>query len=265
MAQGTSAFFSTISSNPSLPAPSLLSPHSKAHLSGSLGAPLITQAALTPQSRGFSPVGQRFSHGPSLRVQTSFTDQSLSALRVEADSYVPVQQTVVSLYDYSANRSDELTVHRGDIIHVLYKDNDNWWFGRLANGQQGYFPANYVADERGLDEDLSHAIEGESVQSEEPSQSADRSTPTNVSAAVNISGELKFISEQDTDPELPVPTVKKNKKKVKKPDTYTSTAFTTASDPADLSRSPRRKNKSKTSSRPLPQRGQANSAFEPDC
>ncbi|KAJ8399446.1 hypothetical protein AAFF_G00411580 [Aldrovandia affinis] len=265
MAQGTSAFFSTISSNPSLPAPSLLSPHSKAHLSGSLGAPLITQAALTPQSRGFSPVGQRFSHGPSLRVQTSFTDQSLSALRVEADSYVPVQQTVVSLYDYSANRSDELTVHRGDIIHVLYKDNDNWWFGRLANGQQGYFPANYVADERGLDEDLSHAIEGESVQSEEPSQSADRSTPTNVSAAVNISGELKFISEQDTDPELPVPTVKKIKKKVKKPDTYTSTAFTTASDPADLSRSPRRKNKSKTSGRPLPQRGQANSAFEPDC
>uniref|UniRef100_A0A8B9LT71 Jouberin n=1 Tax=Astyanax mexicanus TaxID=7994 RepID=A0A8B9LT71_ASTMX len=55
---------------------------------------------------------------------------------------------VVSLYDYSANRSDELTVRRGDVIHVLYKDNESWWFGCLANGQKGYFPAAYVADER---------------------------------------------------------------------------------------------------------------------
>ncbi|KAG7249666.1 hypothetical protein CRUP_027749, partial [Coryphaenoides rupestris] len=55
---------------------------------------------------------------------------------------------VVSLYDYSADRSDELTVRRGDVIQVLYKDNHNWWFGRLAGGQQGYFPAAYVADEK---------------------------------------------------------------------------------------------------------------------
>uniref|UniRef100_A0A4W3K5Q8 Jouberin n=1 Tax=Callorhinchus milii TaxID=7868 RepID=A0A4W3K5Q8_CALMI len=53
---------------------------------------------------------------------------------------------VVALYDYTAHRSDELTLQRYDIIQVLYKDNENWWFGRLANGQQGYFPANYVAD-----------------------------------------------------------------------------------------------------------------------
>lgn len=30
---------------------------------------------------------------------------------------------------------------------MLYKDNDNWWFGRLNNGQQGYFLASYVADQ----------------------------------------------------------------------------------------------------------------------
>uniref|UniRef100_A0A4W3K5P9 Jouberin n=1 Tax=Callorhinchus milii TaxID=7868 RepID=A0A4W3K5P9_CALMI len=54
--------------------------------------------------------------------------------------------SVVALYDYTAHRSDELTLQRYDIIQVLYKDNENWWFGRLANGQQGYFPANYVAD-----------------------------------------------------------------------------------------------------------------------
>uniref|UniRef100_A0A8C3L692 Jouberin n=1 Tax=Chrysolophus pictus TaxID=9089 RepID=A0A8C3L692_CHRPC len=58
-----------------------------------------------------------------------------------------LQEYVVALYDYTAHRSDELTIHRSDIIQVLYKDNDNWWFGSLANGQQGYFPANYVAGE----------------------------------------------------------------------------------------------------------------------
>uniref|UniRef100_A0A8C3S0T4 Jouberin n=1 Tax=Chelydra serpentina TaxID=8475 RepID=A0A8C3S0T4_CHESE len=59
----------------------------------------------------------------------------------------PGVQELLALYDYTAHRSDELTIHRSDIIQVLYKDNDNWWFGSLANGQQGYFPANYVAGE----------------------------------------------------------------------------------------------------------------------
>uniref|UniRef100_A0A3P9PLR3 Abelson helper integration site 1 n=1 Tax=Poecilia reticulata TaxID=8081 RepID=A0A3P9PLR3_POERE len=54
---------------------------------------------------------------------------------------------VVSIYNYEANRSDELTIRRGDVIQVLYKDNDTWWFGRLVNGLQGYFLASYVIDQ----------------------------------------------------------------------------------------------------------------------
>uniref|UniRef100_A0A8B9PNY6 Jouberin n=1 Tax=Apteryx owenii TaxID=8824 RepID=A0A8B9PNY6_APTOW len=65
---------------------------------------------------------------------------------------------VVALYDYTAHRSDELTIHRSDIIQVLYKDNDNWWFGSLANGQQGYFPANYVAGEKEYEEQPSGLV-----------------------------------------------------------------------------------------------------------
>ena len=52
---------------------------------------------------------------------------------------------VVALYDYQAQRSDELSFMRGDFITVLYKDNDNWWMGELPDGNQGFFPANYVA------------------------------------------------------------------------------------------------------------------------
>uniref|UniRef100_A0A8C7T2A8 Jouberin n=1 Tax=Oncorhynchus mykiss TaxID=8022 RepID=A0A8C7T2A8_ONCMY len=95
----------------------------------------------------------------------------MQRVKDKLDSVLVSTNLVVSLYDYSATRSDELTVQRGDVIYVLYKDNDNWWFGRLANGQQGYFPATYVAEEPAV-----------------------------------VSGELKFISELDTDPEQPAAT-----------------------------------------------------------
>ena len=54
---------------------------------------------------------------------------------------------VVALYDYKAQRSDELNLFAGDVITVLYKDTENWWMGELANGQQGFFPSNYITQE----------------------------------------------------------------------------------------------------------------------
>lgn len=51
------------------------------------------------------------------------------------------------MYDYRGQRSDELTIFKGDVITVLYKDNDNWWMGELPDGQQGFFPSSYVAEE----------------------------------------------------------------------------------------------------------------------
>ncbi|EQB78734.1 hypothetical protein CB1_001107021 [Camelus ferus] len=66
------------------------------------------------------------------------------------EDYLPTvfnHYTVVALYDYTANRSDELTIHRGDIIRVFFKDNEDWWYGSVGKGQEGYFPANHVASE----------------------------------------------------------------------------------------------------------------------
>ncbi|XP_028251526.1 jouberin isoform X2 [Parambassis ranga] len=160
--------------NASLPPPSLLSPHSKLQLSSSLAEQLIPQAALSTQSRGFSPVGQRLRGSSSFRRQTTVPDHISSGIHLETDS-APVQQVVVALYDYRANRSDELTIHRGDVIQVLYKDNENWWFGRLVNGQQGYFLASYVADQRELNEERTQSAEAHAALSE---GTVDRSTPT---------------------------------------------------------------------------------------
>ncbi|XP_019962576.2 jouberin isoform X2 [Paralichthys olivaceus] len=245
--------------NASLPPPSLLSPHSKLQLSGSVAEQLIPQAALSTQSRRFTSVGQRLKGASSLRLQSTLTDDFSSGAHVETDS-APVQQVVVSLYDYRANRSDELTIRRGDVIHVLYKDNDNWWFGRLVNGQQGYFLASYVADQRDFGEEVAQSVDAHAASSE---GTVERSTPTRVSAAISSSGELRFLSEptlSDTEPELS-DTRARRKKKVKKPGVPALASQATFSD-ADVSglTSTRRRG------RPLPKRptGSTNGAFEPD-
>ncbi|XP_069567712.1 jouberin isoform X1 [Brachyistius frenatus] len=263
--QGTAV---TTGLNASLPPPSLLSPHSKLQLSGSVADQLIPQAALSAQSRGFSPVGQRLRGVSSFRLQTSLPDHTSSGL--ETDS-APVQQVVVSLYNYRASRSDELTMRRGDVIQVLYKDNDNWWFGRLVGGQQGYFLASYVADQRDFSENAK-SVDAHGALSE---GTADRSTPTRVSAAISSSGELRFLSEptlSDTEPEL-TDAKPRRKKKVKKPGVPAAPAQATLSD-AEAPRRMRRRSGSSSSrrrgrstDRPLPGRpsGRSNGAFEPDA
>uniref|UniRef100_A0AAR2LHW6 SH3 domain-containing protein n=1 Tax=Pygocentrus nattereri TaxID=42514 RepID=A0AAR2LHW6_PYGNA len=246
---------SVLSMNMSLPPPSLLSPHSKLQLSSSVSAQLIPQATLSSQTYGFSALGQPIRRAPFLR-QRSLPDYEFPQ-QVEND-LAQVQQTVVSLYDYIANRSDELTVQRGDVIHVLYKDNDSWWFGYLASGQKGYFPAAYVADEKGFDEELSRAIEMQPGPSEQIRHGLDRSTPTKMSAAISASGELKIISEQDTDAEAPATKTKKKKKKVKKSEITYDLSQTPSSDPEAPIPSTRKR-------RPLPRLGHTNSAFEPSA
>ena len=66
---------------------------------------------------------------------------------VVGENQAPLSKPVVALYDYTAQRSDELHLKRGDMITVLHRDTENWWMGQLPNGQQGYFPANYVSYE----------------------------------------------------------------------------------------------------------------------
>uniref|UniRef100_A0A671SMG9 Jouberin-like n=1 Tax=Sinocyclocheilus anshuiensis TaxID=1608454 RepID=A0A671SMG9_9TELE len=234
-----------------LPPPSLLSPHSKLQMSSSLSAQLIPQATLTSHSSGYSPAGQPIRRAPSLKHQKSLLDYEFSQ-QAETD-FGQIHQTVVSLYEYRANRSDELSIRRGDVIHVLYKDNDSWWFGRLVSGQEGYFPASYVADDGSFDDELSRALEALPSALDQP-EGVERATPVQLSAAISASGELKIISELDTDPEASSTTTKKKKKKVKRSEV-----------PSDLPRVPssdREMSSASSRRRPLPRLGQANGAFE---
>ncbi|KAM4043296.1 jouberin isoform 2-T2 [Anomaloglossus baeobatrachus] len=189
-------------SNGFLPAPSLLSPHSKFRLAGTSSTQF--QPPGTNTYGGFSPVGQSLSRTPSIKLQVNNVESKVYSMKIEADG-IPVQETVIALYDYTAHRSDELSIHRSDIIHVLYKDNDNWWFGSLQNGQQGYFPANYVAAEIQHDHDQSitsnihDPIFHEQSQVDHPEHTADM-----MSAVPSKSRDLKFMSHHDTDASSPV-------------------------------------------------------------
>ncbi|KAM6180637.1 jouberin [Erethizon dorsatum] len=95
----------------------------------------------TLQQSGMLAVGER------LRQFGFAQTGNISIERRPYNHRVDSAQTVVALYDYTASRSDELTIHRGDIIRVFFKDNEDWWYGSIGKGQEGYFPANHVASE----------------------------------------------------------------------------------------------------------------------
>ncbi|KAK4290998.1 hypothetical protein Pmani_036145 [Petrolisthes manimaculis] len=52
-------------------------------------------------------------------------------------------EKVIAVYDYSADKEDELTFNENAVIYVLKKNDDGWWEG-VMNGVTGLFPGNYV-------------------------------------------------------------------------------------------------------------------------
>lgn len=48
------------------------------------------------------------------------------------------------LHDYSAQRSDEISLKAGNQVKLIYIDTDGWWVGENSTGERGYFPSNYV-------------------------------------------------------------------------------------------------------------------------
>lgn len=50
---------------------------------------------------------------------------------------------MIAVYDYTADKEDELTFNENAVIYVLKKNDDGWWEG-VMNGVTGLFPGNYV-------------------------------------------------------------------------------------------------------------------------
>lgn len=59
------------------------------------------------------------------------------------DLYIYFLTTVVAIYDYYADKEDELSFQENAVIYVLKKNDDGWWEG-VMDGLTGLFPGNYV-------------------------------------------------------------------------------------------------------------------------
>ncbi|XP_047424345.1 SH3 domain-containing protein 21-like [Mugil cephalus] len=55
-------------------------------------------------------------------------------------------EKMVVVHKYRPHWPDELELRPGDVILVLSKHEEERWFGRLQDGQQGYFPASCVME-----------------------------------------------------------------------------------------------------------------------
>ncbi|XP_022070806.1 ABI family, member 3a isoform X2 [Acanthochromis polyacanthus] len=64
---------------------------------------------------------------------------------VDYDTNAPAEylEKVVALYSYEATKPDDLSLTEGDVIYVTHRHDDGWCQGFL-NGQEGFFPNNYV-------------------------------------------------------------------------------------------------------------------------
>ncbi|XP_055120829.2 jouberin isoform X3 [Symphalangus syndactylus] len=134
--------------------------------------------------------------------QFGFTQTGIISIeRKPCNHQVDTAPTVVALYDYTANRSDELTIHRGDIIRVFFKDNEDWWYGSIGKGQEGYFPANHVASET-LYQELPPEIKERSPPLS-PEEKIEKSpAPQKQSINKNKSQDFKLGSESITHSEM---------------------------------------------------------------
>ncbi|CAG9818242.1 unnamed protein product [Phaedon cochleariae] len=52
-------------------------------------------------------------------------------------------EKVVAIYDYYADKDDELSFQESSVIYILKKNDDGWWEG-VMDGITGLFPGNYV-------------------------------------------------------------------------------------------------------------------------
>ncbi|XP_071808073.1 jouberin-like isoform X3 [Asterias amurensis] len=224
----------------------------------------VRSLGMSMNGTGWTPPTAYFPRAstPSIALQASkggtanFTFNPPASQKKSTD-----HRRVVALYDYTSQRSDELNLCQGDWIVVLHEDNENWWMGQLENGQQGYFPANYVTEEH-LQEDNPEDRGSYSEMWEEGVDEMDgdttprRKTKTKkgkkMTAVVSQSGQLKILSApEDSETDL-TPATSQRKKKRKPLARELALDMSENTDEADTPRRRRLRTRSNSAQRKLP-------------
>lgn len=85
----------------------------------------------------------RFLEGLNFGRQREHSSDSLDAEMTEKSGNQEPIPSARALYDYEPKEAGDLTLHKGEIITLLKKVDENWYEG-LCNGCQGFLPANYI-------------------------------------------------------------------------------------------------------------------------
>lgn len=70
-------------------------------------------------------------------------DESMYSTVDETNKAKIKEQVCRAQFDYDAQGDQELSFKAGDIITILYKEDDTWWCGEF-NGKKGMFPKDFV-------------------------------------------------------------------------------------------------------------------------
>ncbi|KAK9878390.1 hypothetical protein WA026_021698 [Henosepilachna vigintioctopunctata] len=120
--------------------------------------PLYKKVKLT------TPIGEDAVRRMSSDLQESGTSNS-SPSYMDPMAFVPPRITVKALYDYKAQRSDELSFCKHAIISNVTKpeNSQGWWRGDYGGMKQLFFPENYVVEIGRTEQQDSDNESGESM------------------------------------------------------------------------------------------------------
>ena len=63
----------------------------------------------------------------------------------------PDHPLYVAMYDYECRSDDDFSFKKGDLLYVISTEEGDWWFAQhKGNGQKGYIPSNYLAENHEL-------------------------------------------------------------------------------------------------------------------
>lgn len=94
----------------------------------------------------FSEGDKDVSRAPSIgRITGSASIETLVRVGIEKENGLSPDSKMVVLHDFTPCVDDELEVKRGQIVNVLYQENDWVYVIASENGQEGFIPHSYCA------------------------------------------------------------------------------------------------------------------------
>lgn len=103
----------------------------------------VHEAFGRPRTSGVMPIVPDEEDLPGW-VPKNYIEKGIKTIAIlRAKVFTDIFVSVVAIYDYYADKDDELSFQESAVIYVLKKNDDGWWEG-VMDGITGLFPGNYV-------------------------------------------------------------------------------------------------------------------------